>query len=337
MTDSLSDSLKTTRSSSTSSRRRSSSSRSLPKCPNCSSSKVTRSHQNGLDKVLYALLNQRPYRCKSCQRRFHAAISRNSARARQRKQQRKSQLETFVRVGLASIVSATLLYGFWVLIHLTPVPEQPGIKNQLETAQNILTTSLNDPNIQQYLAKYGYDRQRIELGQGLYQKAQIAQNQQLIQKSAQNTVQAQVATARVAVSNNYKRLVKIAQVAFKNNPEVAQTLNLSTPEPAQLTAWLTQIQNFYRDVLAQPQILAELGVYGITRAQVEAEQTQIVSVQQAQQALLAVQQKSIPINQQRDQTLKTLQDWLKDYLIIAQVALEDQPALWDKFGVPKGR
>ena len=128
-------------------------------------------------------------------------------------------------------------------------------------------------------------------------------------------------------------MIGCRRVAFKKEPGVATKLALNGRRKESFSGWLEQANLFYDNALANPDILNGLAKFGITEEKLQAGKTQVEELA----ALNAAQEKEKGEAQQatktRDEALDALDDWLEDFLAIAEVALADKPQFLEALGV----
>ena len=140
----------------------------------------------------------------------------------------------------------------------------------LHRAHVAIDNALNFAEIQTYLNQYGYTKIKLQEGQKLYTIALEACQKQQQEYGQQMSSTETVNTLWKEAKESYMRCVKIARVAFKNNPGVARALGLNGERKKSLSGWLNQAKQFYHNALNDPEIIKKLTEYGITRIKLEA-------------------------------------------------------------------
>ncbi len=210
--------------------------------------------------------------------------------------------------------------------------EPPTIAEFLTSAQILLENSTL-PELQIYLAAYGYTPERIQGGKQLYETALAAHQKQIVEYGDQYGATEAQNQAWTKASLSYMRLIKIARIACKDDLSLWKALELTGERKETLAAWLLQAGQFYRAALSTPEIQSRLAVYGITpdslqqayveyQSVVTAHTIQIKEIGEAQQA-----------TKDRDFTLDALDEWISDFRAIAKLALADKPQLLESLGI----
>ncbi|MEL7038077.1 MAG: hypothetical protein AAFO04_21035 [Cyanobacteria bacterium J06592_8] len=207
------------------------------------------------------------------------------------------------------------------------------INSLLNSAQVTIDNALNNPEIQAYLNEYNYTAERIQTGKTLYETALAAQQKQQAEYGEQLSATAALNEARSIAHKSYMRLVKIARIAFKNNPGIATELGLNGRRKKSLSGWLLQAQQFYTNALNSTEVMNGLAEYGITEEKLKAAQTEMLAVEAANNAQEQEKGEAQDATKQRDQAIDLLDDWLSDFIAIARIALEDRPQLLEILGI----
>ena len=207
------------------------------------------------------------------------------------------------------------------------------IDTLLSQAQLAIENALNNPQVLAYLADFGYTTERINLGKKLYNLAAAAQLQQQSEAGDQLSATADVNAAWETAKKTYSRLIKVSRVALKNNAGAAVKLDLGGTRKKSLSGWMAQATQFYKQALANTDILSALKEFGITEQKLKAGLRELDALEAANQKQEKEKGDAQAATQKRDAALDELQDWLSDYLAIAKVALEEDPQLLEGLGV----
>jgi hypothetical protein len=196
-----------------------------------------------------------------------------------------------------------------------------------------INNALAIPKIQAYLKEYGYPPEKIQQGKTLYETALESQQQQRKKYGEQISATQAFNELWTTAKESYMRYLKIARIAFKNETGIITELALNGIRKQTFSGWLSQANQFFENALNNPQVLVELKEYGITKAKLKAAQADTKAVEAA--SLLQEKKKGNAQNatQIRDQAIEELNDWLKDFMAIARIALEPEPQLLESLGI----
>ena len=213
------------------------------------------------------------------------------------------------------------------------MPIHQSIDEFLTNAQVAIANAQANTEIQESLAAFGYTPEIVQTGKLLYDRAAATVQQQKAEYGDQIGATAALEEAWAQAKKDYNLLVQVARVAFKNDPGVATKLALNGRRKESFSGWLEQANVFYDNAIANPDTIAALSNFGITQEKLQAGKTQVEELA----ALNAAQEKEKGEAQQatktRDEALDALDDWLEDFLAIAEVALADKPQLLEALGV----
>jgi hypothetical protein len=215
---------------------------------------------------------------------------------------------------------------------LTGYRTDASIAQRLVSAQIAIEAVLADAALQESLAAYGYDTIRMLQGQALREQALALVQQQHARLGAQLAATDARATAQAQAHALYMRHVGVARVALRGDRGAAQALDLAARKRNK-SGWLLQAQQFYTNLLDDAAIVAKLGRFGLTQAQITAGQQLVAEVAAghvAQQSRKSVSQETLKA---RDVALEALNDWMRDFLAIARIALAEQPQTLEKLGI----
>jgi hypothetical protein len=213
------------------------------------------------------------------------------------------------------------------------MPYYKTIDEFLTEAQVAIANAQANAEIQEPLAAFGYTPEVIQQGAALYDRAQATVQQQKAEYGDQIGATAALAEAWKTTKATYIPHAQVARVALKNNPGAIAQLALNGRRKQSFSGWLEQANVFYDNALGNPDTIAALAKFGITTEKLQAGKAQVKELE----ALNAAQEKEKGEAQQatqtRDEALDALDDWLEDFLAIAEVALADKPQLLEALGV----
>lgn len=201
------------------------------------------------------------------------------------------------------------------------------------SAHVAIHNALANTKIQDTLSEYGYTSDRIRQGEALYDTALAAQHTQQSEYGDQMSATAEFKQRWEVADKSYMHLVKIARVAFKDQPGSAKRLGISGSRKQGFDGWMAQARQFYINLLSQPDLLTEMATYGITTAKLEAAQAELIAAETANFAQENEKGAAQNSTKLRDAAVDALKDWLSDFVAIARVALEEEPQLLESLGV----
>ena len=100
--------------------------------------------------------------------------------------------------------------------------------------------------------------------------------------------------------------------------------------PAAYVKKIGTIQKFYTEI--DPGILQKLAVLKITDRDITQGRSQLQNVEKARAAYLREIGESQDATKQKDAAFAKMDDWMRDFYAVANIALEDQPQLMEALG-----
>jgi hypothetical protein len=207
------------------------------------------------------------------------------------------------------------------------------IEARLTTAQVAIESALNDNELRDAFETYGYSSDHVQQGYTLHQRAVTLYQRQQAQYGQLYAGSDDASNLRKQAYNTYINHITLACVVFRANRGALQTLKLVGNRETSLAGWLLQARQFYSNALSNEMIGTKLAEYGLTRDKLEAGKQQISAVDA--DSVVQRQRKGVArlATKQRDEALAALDAWMRDFRIIARIALTDQPDLLKRLGI----
>ena len=203
----------------------------------------------------------------------------------------------------------------------------------LNDARVAIDNALAQPQVQAYLTEYGYTPEKLQKGKALYDQALAAQQKQTKEYGEKYSATAALNETWEVARASYNRHLKIARITFKDNPGAAAELALNGIRKRALSAWLLEAKQFYQNLLSNQGFLDAIAEYAITPAKLEAAQAEVEAVEAANLAQKKEIGEAQDATKARDGVIEELNTWLSDFVVIARIALEEQPQLIESLGI----
>ena len=155
------------------------------------------------------------------------------------------------------------------------------IEERLQAVQVAINNSLEDADILEALNTFGYDEAKLNAGKQLQEQTDALVKKQKSEYGDQYAATKAVNDAWEASDKLYMRAVKVGRVAFKNNPNAQGSLLLLGGRKKTISGWLGQAAAFYDNLLADAELLAEMGKFGYTEAKLNEEKALLQEVSKA--------------------------------------------------------
>ncbi len=207
------------------------------------------------------------------------------------------------------------------------------LAERLMAAQVAIDNALSDTEVKTFLAEFGYDDTRLNVGKTLLDTANQLQQKQQKEYGDQFEATGELKDIWEEADQQYMRFVKVARIALRDDHSLYQKLDLGGTRKVSLAGWLAQAKQFYLNALGDATVLEKMATYGMTREKIEAGKALLDQTEAANAAQEKEKGEAQQATQERDKAIDELEAWLADFLAIARIALEDKPQLMEKLGV----
>ena len=186
------------------------------------------------------------------------------------------------------------------------------------------------PAIATEMAELSYDIPKITEGEQLLATTRGAYDTK--QQEDNETIEASATfkKEKEALSEMYKKHRKKAKAILRKQPEALKKLGLTNTTPKAYTNWIETIRTFYSTT--DQAIMEQLATLKITAEDMTTGLAQIQKVEQARAEYLKEVGESEDATKQKDAAFAKLDDWMRDFYAVANIALEDQPQLMEALG-----
>ena len=200
----------------------------------------------------------------------------------------------------------------------------------LEQYRVALENVKNQPAIATEMAELSYDIPKITEGEQLLATTRGAYDTK--QQEDNETIEASATfkKEKEALSEMYKKHRKKAKAILRKQPEALKKLGLTNTTPKAYTNWIETIRTFYSTT--DQAIMEQLATLKITAEDMTTGLAQIQKVEQARAEYLKEVGESEDATKQKDAAFAKLDDWMRDFYAVANIALEDQPQLMEALG-----
>jgi hypothetical protein len=196
----------------------------------------------------------------------------------------------------------------------------------LVRADVAIQNALNDPEILTALTVYGYDETALQAGAALVTEAETLHRAQQAEYADQYTATEALNAARDEAHALYTEHLTLARVAFRDDSEARNFLDLDGRRKRTFSGWLKQAETFYTHLLETPDVLAALQArFPLEQSVFEAGRAQIAALVELNRAQEKEKGEAQQATKTRDAALDALDAWLDDYRAVAEIALQDQP------------
>ncbi len=202
---------------------------------------------------------------------------------------------------------------------------------QLHQAEYILEQSIENTAIQSELVNYGYSKEKLLHGKKIVEEAIIALENEISHDSYQDIVSDKIREYYLRAQDRFQDHTKLARVAFKSDPIALKRLGLADRRKRAMTGLIEQMYQFYSNILEDDYSVGKLSEYGVSQEvlQESAEMVEKLFHHTRSEDIAEIRQ----VIERCDKALDRLEDWLSDFLVVAEVAFKKRPQLLKQIGL----
>ena len=182
------------------------------------------------------------------------------------------------------------------------------------------------------LAEYGYGDKEIAQGKALYDTAAQMYETNKRETSEEALAYNEFSKKLEAFKNVYATDRKKAKIIYKEEPKILIALHIKGVAPLRTNKLLEDIEAFYKELKAKPDLLTPLNKLKITAEHIETQLTTLAEVKQAEAAYILEKGESQQATKDKDAAFATFEKWVREFYAIAKIALEDKPQLLESIG-----
>ena len=182
------------------------------------------------------------------------------------------------------------------------------------------------------LEEYGYGDKEIAQGKALYDTASQMYETNKRETSEEALAYNEFSKKLEAFKNVYATDRKKAKIIYKEEPKILIALHIKGVAPLRTNKLLEDIEAFYKELKAKPDLLNPLNKLKITAEHIETQLTILAEVKQAEAAYILEKGESQQATKDKDAAFTTFEKWVREFYAIAKIALEDKPQLLESIG-----
>ncbi|MEW7291557.1 hypothetical protein [Aquimarina sp. 2304DJ70-9] len=200
----------------------------------------------------------------------------------------------------------------------------------LEQYRVALKNVTEQPAIAIEMAELSYDKNKISEGEQLLYKTRNAFDFNKQEDDETTEASAIFKKEKETLDDLYKRHRKKARAILRKTPEVLTKLGINGPMPFAYTSRIEVIRKFYTDMDADT--LQKLALVKISSEDIIIGKAQILKVEESRAEYLREVGESQDATKQKDTAFAKMDDWMRDFYAVADIALEDRPQLMEALG-----
>lgn len=202
----------------------------------------------------------------------------------------------------------------------------------IEKSRVALENATTNSQISQLLEEVGFGGTKLEEGKALSNQAFAS-----YESNKTENVEASLAydlfdAKKMELNTLYRKHRKRAKVIFRENPEFLIKLDIHKATPTVYLSWLDSVKVFYKVALGTEVILTSLQTLKVSAEELQSAQGLIGNVEQLRNGYLNEKGESQEATKVKDNALKQLDKWMRNFYAVASIALEDHPQLVESLG-----
>ncbi len=203
---------------------------------------------------------------------------------------------------------------------------------KMNLAQLSIHNTQDDPEIQNRVAKYGYTPEKMLEGKALYTAAVQQVNEQDMAIGTEKKASESVEILKKQAFDIYQSLSQVCEAIYIKDKTKLVILGIKGKMPTKIPAFLKAARTLFENA-QKSEIQAELGMFGYNIEKLQNEFEKILDLEKALQKREQSKGTKQQGTREKSAAIKIMNDWIKQYLKIAKVALKDKPELLEKLGV----
>lgn len=201
----------------------------------------------------------------------------------------------------------------------------------IEQTRELLHKARTQSEIALRLAVFGYTPDKINEGMQIYEHAHALINHQNEVTKETHPLYSEYRKIRTELEKLYAHHRHLAVKIFRKSPDVLNQLQLNGALPTTYSEWSISIERFYNDLHANKFLQDRLSKFRFPISELKKGKQLFGLMQTAHCNYQKLNLQNIPIED--NEHLISLEQWMDDFLIAAELALENKPRLLKALGI----
>ncbi len=204
----------------------------------------------------------------------------------------------------------------------------------LEDYRLLFTNLEKVPEIAEQMAEYGYDEAKIAEGEALYQTAE-EYHRQIHKERDEEKVSYKIFSKEFDnYWEQYRKHRRKLKVALIKHSKHWSSFKVDTTLPHSYLKRMEYMRIFYQELEnPEPEIQELLTRFKLTPSIAQQGQATFEQIEQLRANYEKEKGESQQITQTKNQAFEQIADWIKDFHMVAQIALEEHPQLLESIGI----
>lgn len=205
--------------------------------------------------------------------------------------------------------------------------------DELIHESRLALTNAKNESMQEVLAPFGYDEERLDAGLALVDEVEEGAQRQQAEYADQYAATSALDEATGEAEALYLRHVKLARVAFEPDEPGYVELNLRGNRRDDRAGWLVQARQFYTTLRSEPELAARMAELTVDEAAASRAEALLDEVAQRDADRQKERGEAQEATRQRNASADVLRGFMSDFYRVARVATEDRPQLREQIGL----
>ncbi len=203
------------------------------------------------------------------------------------------------------------------------------LSSKLGSAQSAIYNAMEIPSVQEKVSKFGLTLKRLQEGNAIVNKAIMLHNTKHDIYGEKQEVASQLYTQENDTSKRFRKHVETVKLVFREDEATLAKFRISSISKKK-DEWQLQANYFYSKAI----------LYVDKLAKYQLPQEELAQNQASVEALIAIRNRRLQMKgeaeeatQKRNEAMKELNEWMKEFRAIARIALKDSPQLLEALGI----
>jgi hypothetical protein len=203
----------------------------------------------------------------------------------------------------------------------------------INKADNSISSALNHGEIASELGRLFYDQPKILEGKAIYDNVINLWKQNKTEHNEENVSYGEFDKQLSELAISYGRHRNNSKKFLRKDPMSKSRLKIDGSLPEAYLPYMEQCEEYYDELNSDPTLLAKLAPILITNIEVDLGIERISRVKQARKSYLTEKGEAENATIIKDNAMAELDAWMDDFMVIADIALEEKPQLKEIFGL----
>jgi hypothetical protein len=203
------------------------------------------------------------------------------------------------------------------------------LPKKLGSAQSEIYNAMEIPSVQEKLNKYGLTLKRMQEGNTLVNKAIMLHNSKHDIYGEKQVVASQLNAQEKEAGKRFKNHVDTVRLAFREDEATLAKFRINSISRKK-DAWQLQASYFYSKAIQHADVLAN---YQLPQEELAQNQASVEALIAIRNRRLQMKGEAEEATQKRNEVMKELNEWMKEFRTIARLALKDSPQLLEALGM----